>query len=73
MSGRVGTLAFREMEHPLAALARHGARWLGQALEARRGRRRRARARAATMPMRHHLLHDLGMVEADARRLGLLD
>ena len=38
----------------------------------RRSRRMRGRARAAALPMRPLLLRDLGLVEADARRRGLL-
>ena len=72
MDGEVEALLRQGAERPVAALMRGAVRRMGRMLESRRERRRRARARASMMPMRLHLLHDLGMVEADARRLGLL-
>lgn len=72
MSGRVQALLLGDVEHPLAALVRDAFGRVDEVLHARRERRRRARVRGSMMPMPHHLLHDLGMVEADARRLGWL-
>lgn len=70
MSGQALAVAFRGGELFLALTK--PVQWSRRALEQYQERRRRARARAAGLPMRAQLLRDLGMVEADARRLGLV-
>lgn len=70
MSGLALAVGLRDREL-LAALSKPAAWW--RRLMAQRSRRRqRVLARAAALPMRLHHLRDLGIVEADARRLGLL-
>ena len=70
MSGQALAAGLRDGEL-LSALSKAAAwwRWL---MAQRSLRRRRMHARAAALPMQLHHLRDLGIVEADARRLGLL-
>ena len=70
MSGRVEALALYGRGFPLARRVQDGLRRIGRILDDRRRERRRLAGRAMS-PMRQHLLRDLGLVEADAHRLGL--
>lgn len=72
MSGRAEAAALEADAGLGPAWHQVAARWWRRLSEAQRERQRRARARAAVVPMRGHLLRDIGLVEADAQRRGLL-
>jgi uncharacterized protein YjiS (DUF1127 family) len=71
MSGRAQVAALDCAASDGAEWSQAAARWLRRIAEAQRARQKRARVRAAVVPMRGHLLRDIGLVEADARRRGL--
>lgn len=72
MSGRAQAAALGGVASEGTDWRQAAATWWRRIAEAQRARRRRAKARAAVVPMRGHLLRDIGLVEADARRRGLL-